>query len=77
MSPLIWQLNDTTTVFLGGNNKPTGIYIYSWITKTYQLQSVTLIRSRVYSGCAPFKNANGQVKLLFYLLDIKFVLMDA
>ncbi len=38
-SYLSFQLNDTATVFFGGNSDKNIIYIFSWITMTYQVQT--------------------------------------
>jgi hypothetical protein len=53
-----FQLDDTTTVFLGGSNNPFGIISYDWKTNTYtqhsgllanlSLGQISSIRSGIY-----------------------------
>ena len=61
---MIVQINETTTVFLGGYNKAQLILVFSWITMTYQVQNTTLIKPRLFSSCAPIRKDNGQVKVV-------------
>ena len=47
------QMDTTTTVFFGGFNDPNIILTFSWITMTYTVKNSRLIKSRIYSACAP------------------------
>ena len=60
---LTLQLDDTTTVLLGGVGKDKSIVTFSWETMTHTLQPATLLRSRLEAACGALKLRNGQVKL--------------
>lgn len=53
------QLDDATTVFLGGSNNPFGIVSYDWKTDTYTENTAALTGQRSQSACALARNVNG------------------
>ena len=54
------QLNDTTTVLIGGSIDPTSIVTFSWITLTFTLQPATLKKIRRLSTCGTLKLTSGE-----------------
>ena len=54
------QLNETFTVFTGGNNDPQRIYSLDWTTMQYSLHS-RFTGQRKYHACAKVKDSNGDI----------------
>lgn len=56
----MFQLNETTTAFLGGSRNQIAIYTYNWQTQNYTTAPNQLLKPRQSSACALFKGNNSE-----------------
>ena len=55
----VLQLNDTTTLFLGGTDALQRILSYDWNTETYTEHPELWIKKHIYNSCAVLKDEDG------------------